>query len=706
MDKTYDATQFEQAIYRSWEERNIFKATLPTKKKPYSVILPPPNANGNLHAGHAMMMYGDILIRYHKIEGYEVLWLPGADHAGFETQYVFEKHLKKEGKSRFDYDRATLYQMIWDFVHMNRDNMENQLRRLGFALDWSKKQFTLDPRIIKTVHLTFKHLFDAGNIYRDNRLVNYCTKCGTGFSDLEVKHVEQTNPLYYMRYGPFVVATVRPETMFGDVAIAVHPQDKRYSQWIGHTVEVQSPHESMSLIVIADEAVDPAFGTGAVKVTPAHDFNDYAMAKRHNLPMKEVITQQGRITDIAGPFAGMKVKSARKAVVAKLKELGLLERIDETYTHNVSTCYKCGATLEPLLVAQWYLSIRPLAERVIKAVKDKEIAFVQKRYQTVGMQWLENFHDWNISRQVVWGIRIPAYYSAIKKEWMVYIDPPSEQEVKELQLTQDEDTFDTWFSSGQWPYATLKSIDEAEGLDSDTPQSYYGTFYPTSVMETAADILPWWVLRMWMLGYYETNKPQFKTVLFHSLVRDKHGQKMSKSKGNVIDLMEFVEKYGADALRAALTFGVQEGADVSLSEDKVRAMRNFTNKIWNIGRFIFIQQQQLNDKEELQTKEETQVHIDALISEYKKLEENYHKDMRAYRFSRAFDATYHFLWHRFADYYIEVLKQAVNDGDRTAFTYLRQTYLNIMALLHPFMPFVTEVVWRVFHGEDSSILPS
>lgn len=704
MDKQFKHQEIEQRLYAFWEEQRLFRASAKSKKKPYSIILPPPNANADLHAGHAMMMYGDVLIRYHKLQGYEVLWVPGADHAGFETQFVFEKHLKKQGKSRFDYDRDTLFQMIWDFVHQNRDSMENQLRRLGFALDWSKKQFTMDPAIVRTVYRTFRKLFDQGYIYRDNRLVNYCTKCGTGFSDLEVAHVEQQDPLYYLTYGPFTVATVRPETMFGDVAIAVHPTDERYKQWIGKTVEVQTAHEPLSLRVIADEAVDPEFGTGVVKITPAHDFNDYAMAKRHDLPMKQTITHQGRLTDLAGPFAGKKVLAARKDVVAALQKKGLIQKIDTAYTHNISTCYKCGMVLEPLLKPQWYLSVRPLAERVLQAVQDKEIIFVQKRFEKIGIQWLENFHDWNISRQVVWGIRIPAYYSAVQDQWKIYVDPPSQEEIEELQLTQDEDTFDTWFSSGQWPYATLRAIDEAEGLDSTKENSFYGRFYPTSVMETGKDILPWWVLRMLMLGYYETEKTPFTSILFHSIVRDKHGQKMSKSKGNVINPMDFVDKYGADALRGALVFGVQEGADVSLSEDKVRAMRNFGNKLWNMGRFLHMSKQNTPPAKQKDNSDQTTKIISEMENEWKEIEKTYLKDMDACRFSKVFDGLYHFLWHRVADIYIEQLKDELRDGNIKALDSLTTVYLQGIKRLHPFIPFVTEAIWQVFHGEDTSIL--
>ncbi len=362
-------------------KQNFFEAKVDKKKKPFSIILPPPNANADLHVGHAMYVYEDIMIRYHKLLGEEVLWLPGADHAGFETQFVFEKKLQEQGKSRFDYDRSTLYQMIWDFVMKNKSNMENQLRRLGFALDWSKEKFTLDPDIIKIVYKTFKKMFDKGLIYRDKRLVNYCTHCGTSFSDLEVKHVERKDPLYYLKYGPFVLATVRPETKFGDTAVAVHPKDKRYKKWIGKKVEVEGLLGKFKMKVIADEAVDPKFGTGVVKITPAHDFVDFEIGKRHNLELKITINKEGKLTEVAGKYQGLTVSKAREIVVADLQKKGLIVKVDENYTHTIGTCYKCGRVLEPQLLPQWYVKIKPLAEKAIKAIKEKKKwSFVPARF--------------------------------------------------------------------------------------------------------------------------------------------------------------------------------------------------------------------------------------------------------------------------------------------------------------------------------------
>ncbi|MEK9179283.1 MAG: class I tRNA ligase family protein, partial [Patescibacteria group bacterium] len=380
MEKAFIPREHEEKLYTQWEKSGVMHAKDSESKKGYCVILPPPNANANLHLGHAMYVNEDIMIRYHKIKGDNAMWLPGADHAGFETQFVFEKQLSKEGKSRFDFDRETLYKMIWDFVHQNRSHMENQLRRLGFFLDWDRRKFTLDTDTVAIVYKTFKQLFDDGLIYRDFRLVNYCTHCGTGFSDLEVKHIEQKDPLYYLQYGPFVLATVRPETKFGDTAVAVNPKDKRYKQWIGKEIEVEGLLGKFKITVVGDSAIDPKFGTGAAKVTPAHDFTDYEIAKLHNLEFKEVINKQGRLTDIAGPYKGMKVLAARKLVVEDLQKKGLLVKTDELYIHTVSACYKCNRTLEPLLMPQWYVKVKPLADKAIDAIRKKKVIFLQKKF--------------------------------------------------------------------------------------------------------------------------------------------------------------------------------------------------------------------------------------------------------------------------------------------------------------------------------------
>lgn len=692
MDSKYSPQLVEEKIYKEWEEKGYFKASVNHDKKPFSIILPPPNANGSLHLGHAMFTYEDIMIRFNKMMGKETLWLLGLDHAGTETQFVFEKHLKKQGKSRYDYKREELYKMIWDYVAENKNTIKNQLKRLGFALDWKREKFTMDPEIVKIVYKTFEDLYNQGLVYRANKLINYCTNCGTSFSDLEVVYVERTDSLYYMKYGPFTLATTRPETKFGDTAVAVHPDDKRYKKWIGKEIEVDGLIGKFKVIVVADRAVDPKFGTGAVKVTPAHDFNDYEIAKRHNLPMKQVIGFDGKLNELAGKYKGLRIFSARQQIVADLQAKGQMVKIKEDYVHRVGTCYKCGKVLEPLPKEQWFIKTKPLADKARELIEKKETEVFPKKFKKRLITILDNFIDWNISRQVVWGIRIPAYHCKTKNNWFISTDKPEKCQVcGGNDFEQDEDTFDTWFSSAQWPYATLMT----EG------QEFFDYFYPTSVMETGHDILRAWVARMMMIGYFATKKTPFKTVFLHGMVHDPKGQKMSKSKGNVIDPILMVDKYGADALRSALIFGTKEGGDVSLSEEKVIGMRNFINKIWNMARFIEMNLKAPNHKFQETNKSKI---LNELKKEYKKEKKQYLKYMDGYQFSKALGLIYEFIWHRFADYYIEQLKDEVINGNIEALEELKLVYLENLKMLHPFIPFVTEEVWKVFNRE--SILKS
>ncbi len=703
MEKNYIPQQMEEKLYRFWENNGYFIAKVEKNKQPFSIILPPANANADLHLGHAMYTYEDVMIRYRRMRGEETLWFPGADHAGIETQFVFEKHLQKEGKSRFDYDRETLFKMIWDFVMNNKAKMENQLRRLGFALDWTKEKFTLDPDIVAIVYRTFKKLYDEGLAYRAVKLVNYCTFCGTSFSDLEVVYKEREAVLYYLKYGPFTLATTRPETKFGDTAVAVNPKDKRYRAWVGKEIEVEGLTGKFKIKVIADEAVDPKFGTGVVKVTPAHDFTDFEISKRHNLEMKQVIGFDGKLNEITGPYQGLYINQARKKIVEDLKKKGLLVKVKEDYRHRIGTCYKCGRVIEPLPKEQWFIKIRPLADKAKNLVKDNKIKIYPARFKKILLWWLDNFRDWNISRQIVWGIRIPAYYCRSTKKWFVCADKPKRCEAcGGNDFIQDEDTFDTWFSSAQWPFATLETIN---GKD------FFNYFYPTSVMETGYEILPWWVARMIMIGYFATGKNPFQNVFLHGMVRDKTGRKMSKSKGNVINPIDMVDKYGADALRVALLFEVKEGSDLVVSEDKIKGMRNFANKIWNIGRFIYINQTQISRfanaparRAKLKSQSLDTKTMKEMSKEFNEEKKKYIKYMNSYQFSRALGLLYEFIWHRLADYYLEALKNELKNGNIKALEILKEVYLESLKLLHPFAPFVSEAVWKVFNGEKSSIL--
>lgn len=685
MDKVYDHRKVEEKIYESWEEKGYFKPEINPTGASYSIILPPPNANGALHFGHAMFTIEDILIRYHRMKGFSALWLPGVDHAGIETQFVFEKKLKTEGKSRFDYDRQTLYKMIQSYVNENRGGIENQLRRLGFSLDWSREKYTLDPDIAALVNKTFKKMYDDGLIYRDYKLVNCCTFDGTSFSDLEVAYEERTDPLYYIRYGPLVLATTRPETKFGDTGVAVNLTDARYKKYVGQEIEIETVLGKMKIKVVADESVDPQFGTGVVKITPAHDFNDFEVGKRHGLPLKQVIGFDGKMNKHAGKFAGLYVKQARRAIVEEMQKKGLIEKIDENYIHRIGLCYKCKNVLEPLPLEQWFVKVVPLAEKAIDAVKKGKIKITPRNFESVYCQWLGNLRDWNISRQIVWGIRIPAWFCEKCSNWTITEGNPPEKcsKCSSKNLRQDTDTFDTWFSSGQWPYLTLKTASLGD----------FEKFYPTDVMETAYDILKAWVTRMVMLGVYITGEVPFKNILFHGLVNDPYGKKMSKSKGNVVDPLEIIDQYGADAIRFALVYGNATGNDQALSYTKLDGARKFTNKLWNIGRFIEMNKvfgikyevlsigdlkrraKHENDKIWIEKVEKWAVQISNYIDKY--------------QFNLAADNLYENIWHGFADFYIEDVKARI---DKDSYLILATLYLILLKLLHPFIPFVTEAI--------------
>jgi valyl-tRNA synthetase len=670
MDKSYDHKKYEANIYKMWEESGAFR---PTGNKPYCIIMPPPNANDNLHIGHARFVaIEDILIRYHRMKGEAALWLPGADHAGIETQYLFEKKLKEQGKSRFDFDRETLYKMIWDYVQTNKINMENQLKSLGASCDWSRDRFTLDPEIIKIVYKTFKKLDEDELLYRGEKLVNYCTRCGTAYSDLEVDHVERIDPLYYMKYGPFILATTRPETKFGDTAVAVNPKDKRYQKYVGQEIEVEGLIGKFRVKVIADESVDREFGTGVVKITPAHDFDDYETGKRHNLEMKQVIGYDGKLNEKCGKYQGLFVTEARKAVVEDLKAAGLMEKIDENYKHVIGLCYKCKTVIEPLPYQQWFIKVAGLAKAAKEAVAKKETKFAAEKFEKIYNHWLDNLRDWNISRQIVWGIQIPAWYCKDCKEWTV-TDGETPEKCRycgSKNIERDRDTFDTWFSSGQWPFATLKTTDRED----------FEKFYPTAVMETAYDILPFWVMRMMMLGIYVTGKVPFENILIHGLVRDKNGQKISKSKGNVINPLEMTEKYGSDALRTSLVWGALVENDISLSEDNIRGQKNFTNKIWNATRFILANVSgeitgQISDKKLAERNSQLITEVTGYLDKF--------------QLNLAIEKLYMEFWHWFCDECIE--KSKTGEVDKSDLVHL---LINFLKMIHPFMPFVTEAVWQ------------
>lgn len=730
MEKRYQPQKVEEKIYKFWEKGGYFTPKINPKKKPFTILLPLPNANDPLHIGHALFTIQDIMIRYHRMLGQPTLWLPGGDHAGIETQFVFEKKLAKEGTTRFNFDRDTLYQMIADFVEKNKNINCNQMKKLGFSLDWTRYHYSLESKILKTVIDTFRKLHQDGLIYREGKLVNYCPHCGTAFSDLEVVYQERKDPLYYMKYGPFILATVRPETKFGDTAVAVNPKDKRYKKWIGKRFTYQSLIGPRKMKVVADKLVDPEFGTGVVKVTPAHDPNDFEIAQRHNLKILKVINPDGKLNEACGRFAGLTIQEARKKVVEELKKKGDLVKIDQNYTHRVGTCYRCKNIIEPTLMPQWFIKIKPLAKLAIEAVKKGKTKIVpKKRFEKIYFDWMKNILDWNISRQIVWGPRIPAWYcldcnleitlnfidkkgkrvsgkyrelknkyqlAEIKKglqsltapkEATYYLNDHACKKCSGKNILQETDTFDTWFLSGQWPLTTL-------GFP-DSPDFKY--FYPTSLLDTLWDILFFWVARMMMLGIYQSGKVPFRVIHLHCRVVDEKGQKMSKSKNNVIDPIETVRKYGTDALRMALVFGHAPGSDIALGDDQLRAMRNFTNKIWNAARFILTNPETKNQKQKSKS-----THKDDrwIIGELNKTIKTVTKNIENYRFDLAAEEIYQFFWHTFCDKYIEMSKKRRAEAQPTLLHVLKTSLI----LLHPFMPFITEEIYQKMPKHDEALI--
>ncbi|MBP9761952.1 valine--tRNA ligase, partial [Candidatus Saccharibacteria bacterium] len=578
--KTYTPDQFEPNIYAMWEASGAF---LPRGEgEPYSIVMPPPNANGNLHIGHALdMSLKDILVRYHRMKGKDAIYIPGADHAGFETWVVYEKELQRQGKSRFDFSREQLYSQIWNFVDARRGDMELQLRALGVSADWKSSVFTLDEKVISTVYETFKKLWDDNLVYRGERIVNYCTVHQTGFADIEVDHKNEKGTLWKIAYPSLdkiteiVVATTRPETLLGDVAIAVHPTDERYKHLIGTNVLL--PILEKEIPVIGDEYVDPTFGTGAVKITPAHDPNDFEVAERHDLPKPRVIDYNGTMINVPQQFDGIPALDARKRVLAALQAAELL-RGEEPTERAVGHCYKCGSIIEPMLKEQWFLKMQPLAQRAKQILQDDGITFYPASRKRVLLQYLDGLKDWNLSRQIPWGIPIPAFQNTTDpNDWIfdTHVDEVTIS-VNGVVYRREEDTFDTWFSSGQWPYVVTDALSGGE----------LSRFYPTSVMETGTDLLDRWVARMIMLGIYRTDSVPFKDVYLHGMVNDEHNQKMSKSKGNVINPMEKIAQYGSDALRLGIIANRSAAQNQAFSEGSLIAGRNFCNKLWNVARFI------------------------------------------------------------------------------------------------------------------------
>lgn len=691
LPKAYQPNDYEPTIYALWEKSNAFAPT--GKGEPYSIIMPPPNANGNLHIGHALMAdLEDILVRFYRMKGRDVAYIPGADHAGFETWVVYEKELEQKKQSRFDFSREQLYSQVWNFVDQKRGDMELQLRALGVSASWNDLVFTLDEKVTKTAYQTFKKLWDEGLIYRGERIVNYCTVHQTSFSDIEVEHKMEKGKLYKIAYptidkiGEITVATTRPETMLGDVAVAVHPEDERYKNLIGSHVLL--PLTDREIPIIADEYVDREFGTGAVKITPAHDPNDFEIGKRHNLPELQVVDFNDKMINVPAQFNGLTSVEARKRVLAALQAEELL-RGEEEIEHSVGHCYKCGTIIQPLIKDQWFLSMRPLADAAIEAINRGEIRFVPESKQRDVVGYLENIRDWNLSRQIPWGIPIPAFQNSTDPDDWIYDERVDEATITVEGKTyhREEDTFDTWFSSGQWPFITTDYLTEGD----------LSRFYPISVMETGHDILYPWVARMIMLGLKVTGKVPFKEVYLHGLVLDEKGQKMSKSKGNVINPIETLSEYGSDALRLGLVAARSAGQNQAFSTTKVVAGRNFCNKLWNIARFI---EGTLGESYRLSSPEPKTLADHWIIRELTSASTEIDSLIADYRFAEAAELVYHTTWSSVADWYIEASKRQQNHD------MLAWVLDTVLRLTHPFAPFVTETIWQTlpWYEEETMLI--
>lgn len=676
----YNPQETEKNIYSVWENSGYFTPeNLPARHmEPWSSIMPPPNANGRLHAGHALdIALKDTAARFERMRGKKVLLLPGADHAGFETQVVYEKKLEKEGRSRFGMDPQQLYDEIYKFTIENKEAMVSDVRRLGTSCDWTREKFTLDADLVKKVQQTFVKMHADGLVYRGKRTINWCPKHQTSLSDVETTSVEETGKFYYLKYGPFVIATSRPETKFGDKYVVMHPDDPRYAQYEnGQQFDIEWINGPLTATVLKDPVIDMKFGTGVMTITPWHDNVDFEMAQRHHLDIEQVIDWRGRLLPIAGEFEGMKILEARDKIIEKLAAKGLVEKIDEQYIHVVKRCYKCENLIEPQVRDQWFVKMEPLAEKVIDAVERKELINIVPDYEKkILLHWMHNTIDWNISRQIIWGIPIPAWFKGTEAQ--VGLEKPEGEG-----WTRDPDTFDTWFSSGQWPLLTLGYPESAD----------FKTYYPTTLMETGADLVFKWVPRMIMFGTYLAGEIPFKTVYFHGMVNDAKNKKMSKSKGNVISPIDMADKFGTDALRMALIVGAPAGASIPLSEDKIKGYKHFTNKVWNIARFVLTAVPEgTANPHELEESDKV------ILTEIEALAKDITLDIEGYRFYMAAEKIYHYIWHRFADEIIEQSKPILNGTDEAAKlsrqATLYTTFTTFIKLLHPFMPYVTEEIW-------------
>ena len=703
MDKVYDPKKTEARIYQKWVDDGCFTAHIDKSKKPCTIVIPPPNITGQLHMGHALdNTLQDILARYKRMQGYSMLWLPGTDHASIATEVKIVDMLAKEGVTKYDLGREKFLERAWEWKNEYGGKITKQLRMLGSSLDWTRERFTMDEGCSKAVKHVFVSLYNKGLIYRGERITNWCCECNTALSDAEVEYQEDPGFFWHIKYpitnsDEFItIATTRPETMLGDTALAVNPNDERYKGLVGKTVIL--PLVNKEIPIIADEYVDMEFGTGVVKITPAHDPNDFEVGQRHSLPIIKVLNDDGTMNNTAGKYAGMDRYEARKAIVEDLKKEGLLIKV-EPHTHNVGHCYRCHSTVEPMVSTQWFVKMKPLAEPAIQAVKNKETVFIPERFDKIFFNWMENIRDWCISRQLWWGHRIPAWYCRDCGEIIVSEDEPTEcPKCHSKALKQDEDVLDTWFSSALWPFSTLGWPDKTEDLD---------YFFPTFALVTGYDIIFFWVARMIFSSIENMGQVPFKYVLIHGLVRDDQGRKMSKSLGNGVDPIEVINNFGADALRFSLVAGTTPGNDMRYSDDKVKAARNFANKLWNASRFIMMnlpEDFEINGLPENLTLEDKWI-----VSKFNTLTKEVNENLEKFELGVAASKIYDFIWDIYCDWYIELTKPRIAEGGETKETaqaVLVWVMQGMLKLLHPFMPYITEEIWQVLTNESGSIMVS
>jgi len=688
LPKAYEPQKHEDGIYKRWEESGFFNPDkLPGKRTAsYSIVLPPPNVTGILHIGHAVMLaIEDLLIRYKRLQSYKTLWLPGVDHAAIATQTKVEKLLLEEkGKTRHDLGREKFLAEVEKYIEKTRATIISQVKKMGSSLDWSRMTYTLDEERTFAVRTIFKKMYDDGLIYRGDRIVNWCPRCASTLADDEVEYKDEKGKLYWIKYGPFVLATTRPETKLGDTAVAVHPDDKRYKDKVGKKYMIPGVLGEFEITVVADAAVDPEFGTGAVKVTPSHSFADFDIAQRHDIPGKKIINEEGRMMENCGKYAGMTTAECREAVVEDMKKMGLIEKVED-YDHQLSICYRCGTPVEPLTSKQWFIDVnkkipqrgKSLKEMAIEVVSEGDIKIIPDRFEKTYFHWMNNLRDWCISRQIWFGHRIPVWYRG--DEVYVGIDEPGGKGWE-----QDPDTLDTWFSSGLWTFSTLGWPNQTKDLK---------TYHPTSVLETGYDILFFWIARMILMTTYAMDEIPFRHVYLHGLVRDEKGRKMSKSLGNIIDPVDVAEKYGTDAVRLSLLIGTTPGNDMKLSEEKISGYRNFANKLWNISRYILTSVEKI----ELQKKApKPKTLADRwILSRFSRVKEQVEYNLDEYQFSAAGELLRDFTWNELADWYIEISKIEKEKDSILLFILER-----ILIMWHPFMPFVTEHIWSEINPDD------